>query len=206
MNDIEKRYAEFMDKRNIENSFLSDHELRHLKDSENSKKNIEKEDDSLLLETAADYEEKRLKLLNDYKFASRQPLEQDKTNFKSMNRLMDKKIFLLVKNNITGDWEFPNIEWKDGESLKQTAARSISGLSMKVQFTSNAPCGLYKNEGNKEKKNLKTYFFKADYKSDEKEPSYGEFKDYVWISKSELKNYVKNDKYYEAIDEFLLDF
>jgi large subunit ribosomal protein L46 len=207
MNEIEKRYADFTNKRNVDNSYLSDHELRHLKDKENANQKKEKEEvDAELLETALDYEEKRLKLLSEYKFESRLPSEKDKTNFKSMSRQMDRKIFLLVKNKTTGEWEFPNVEWKEGENLKQTAARSISSLSMKVQFIGNAPCGLFKNEENKQNDNLKTYFFKADYISDEIEPSYGEFKDYVWITKPELKDYIKNDKYYKAIDEFLLDF
>ncbi len=71
------------------------------------------------METAIDYEEKRENELKNFKFAPRTASETEKDNFKSINRILDKKIILLIKNKNNNEWEFPVIEWNNGESLRQ---------------------------------------------------------------------------------------
>ena len=66
-----------------------------------------------------------------FKFAPRSVPESEKDNFKNINRILDRKIVLLIKNK--DDWEFPLIEWTNGESLRQVFIRNLIHLiSMKM--------------------------------------------------------------------------
>jgi hypothetical protein len=86
----------------------------------------------------------------------------------------------------------------------QTAERSIGDLKqLKVFFMGNAPSGVFKQN----EENIKTYFFKAQVISFEKsESKISKEVDYIWVKKSELKNFVQSPEYFQAIDKFLLDF
>lgn len=65
------------------------------------------------------------------------------------------------------------------------------------KFIGNAPVGFLKNK-------QKTYFFKAQYPSNEDINS--KIVEHVWVTKDELKNYIKCDVYLATIEKFILDF
>ena len=66
-----------------------------------------------------------------------------------------------------------------------------------MEFIGNAPVGFVKNKE-------KIYFFKGQYtKNDDINVKSGE---HVWVTKDELKNYIKSEDYLNAIDKFLLEF
>ena len=77
------------------------------------------------METAADYHEKNLKRLKEFKFGERklganQPefepnSTNNKTNFQNIDHILDKKLILLVNdvNTPNSNWELPKIEWTE---------------------------------------------------------------------------------------------
>jgi hypothetical protein len=105
--------------------FLSNFEREREK-----KKKIEDED--IVVETAIDFEEKCDKELKSFNFEARLTPESEKENFKNINRILDRKIILLVKNEETGNWEFPAVEWNNGESLRQVNIYTSVELTVSV--------------------------------------------------------------------------
>ena len=59
----------------------------------------EEDTDEIKLETALEMEERYKKEASNFPYAVRVPAESEKNNFKSMNRILDGKIILLVKND-----------------------------------------------------------------------------------------------------------
>ena len=82
------------------------------------------EEEEVILETAADYHEKNLKKLKEFKFVERKlsanqpefdPNSNIKTNFQNIDHILDKKLILLVNDTNTpnSNWELPKIEWTE---------------------------------------------------------------------------------------------
>ncbi len=85
-------------------------------------KKKEKTEEDIVLETALDFEDKYKNQLKEFKFASRTASEKEQNNYKSVDRIMDKKLILLIKNKTNGEWEFPSVEWQEGESLREVCS------------------------------------------------------------------------------------
>jgi hypothetical protein len=69
--------------------------------------------------------------------------------------------------------------------------------NVKVKFIGNAPVGYLKNKE-------KIYFFKAQYPQNEDIKS--KKVEHAWVTKDELKNYIKSDVYLATIEKFILEF
>ena len=133
MNDLEKRYSNLINQINVRRSLLSNHELRHKKDLEEaakrSKEGTQQDKTDLALETALDFEDKAQKELELFKFGKRMtstatelddasdPKSSEKGGKKkaaplqNIERVLDKKMILLVHDSKTSNWELPKIEW-----------------------------------------------------------------------------------------------
>jgi len=227
-NELENRYFNLINEINIRKSLLSDHELRHLKDLEAIKKRKEakeNETQELIVETAVDYEDKCLKQLNTFKFADRKTndvynLENQTNNnnnnnensptgvLKNMDRILDKKLILLIYDQEKSIWQLPKLRWEPDEiSLRYTGERLISSLNdkLKVDFLGNAPCAVHKSKQDA-KSGEKCYIFKAQYKSGGDLLALTTGFDYAWIRKDELPDFIKNSDYLECLNNIILDF
>jgi len=223
MNDLENRYSNLINELNIRNSLQSDHELRHLKDleiAEQRKTAGNQENREVVIETAVDYEDQCLKQLRSFKFADRQTnntaetltgLKKPTGVLNNIDRILDKKLILLVYDAEKSKWALPEIKYTQTDpSLRHTAERSVyekvneqkDGLS--VTFLGNAPAGIYKskpvdNQGGKH------YIFKAQYKSGGELLAKSRI-EYAWIRKDELKDFIDNPEYLECLNNLILDF
>ncbi|XP_041031010.1 39S ribosomal protein L46, mitochondrial isoform X2 [Carcharodon carcharias] len=218
-NPMESAYRRLLEQVELEKSLYSDHELRVFEDEEKIRwrqaedyDSDKEEDVGQDLVTAQDLEDMWEQKLRLFKAADRVQ-EADKKNDKStLNRRLDEKLILLVKEKVgdEGIWLLPQSEWKPGETMRQTAERTLSTLSgneLQAIFLGNAPAGFYKYKYPKTVRTsstvgAKVFFFKALLMSgDLKTRRKG---DYVWVTKSELKDYLK-PKYLQQVNRFIFD-
>ncbi|KAI4722067.1 hypothetical protein E4T48_01683 [Aureobasidium sp. EXF-10727] len=142
--------------------------------------------------------------------------EQDKKgDHSSLNRLLDRTLYLLVKNK-NGVWRFPEDEIKGAEGLDQAAERIIvqaGGINMNTWVVGNAPIGHHsgnfkKTITNTEKKveevGERTFFMKARIMAGQanlKANTYGD-KEFKWLSSEEIQQIV-TPKYWSSIANML---
>lgn len=135
MDQLEKRYSNLINELNIKKSLLSDHELRHLKDLEIAKKRktaTDQDSGEIVIETALDYEDKCLKQLQSFNFAERK-LSTSENNLdlgrknsgvsKTLDRVLDKKLILIVYDTTKSSWHLPKLEWDQSidDSLRKVS-------------------------------------------------------------------------------------
>ncbi|GCC25649.1 hypothetical protein chiPu_0004060 [Chiloscyllium punctatum] len=203
----------------LEKSVYSDHELRVFEDEEKLRwtqaddyDSEEEEDVGQDLVTAQDQEDMWEQKFRKFRAAERIQEADEKNDRSTLNRQLDKKLILLVKEKVGDEeiWLLPQSEWKPGETMRQTAERAlstVSGNELHAVFLGNAPAGFYKYKYPKDLRNssivgAKVFFFKAllmngDLKTRRKG-------DYVWVTKSELKDYLK-PKYLQQVNRFIFD-
>jgi len=93
----------------------------------------------VVVETAVDYEDQCLKQLQSFNFAERKTsatesaetdLKKPTGVLKNLDRILDKKLVLLVYNQERSQWELPEMQWiQDDKSL-----RSVSGVNLTVFY------------------------------------------------------------------------
>ncbi|KAF7241595.1 39S ribosomal protein L46, mitochondrial [Varanus komodoensis] len=216
MSSEEEEMAELLRQIEIEKSLYSDHELHCLAEEERlqrRKDNYDDDDDSgKEIVLTQDLEEKWEQNFQMFTPAPR-ITDADKSNDQtSLNRKLDQNLLLLVKEKICDQdiWLLPQTEWKDGETLRATAERTLvtlSGTNAEASFLGNAPCGFYKYKLPRAARTegtigVKVFFFKALLKSN-RLPLLRD-KDYVWVSKGELGDYLKPE-YHSQVARFLMD-
>ncbi|CAJ0940799.1 unnamed protein product [Ranitomeya imitator] len=141
-------------------------------------------------------------------------VEADEQNDRSsLHRKLENPLVLLVKEKIGNEevWMFPQVEWMAGETMRQTAQRALSNVSensIEAHFLGNAPCGFYKYKFPKalrseDKMGAKVFFFKALLKN-KSAPTNKKKGDYVWVSKDELKDYLK-PAYLSEVYKFVIE-
>ncbi|XP_067874153.1 39S ribosomal protein L46, mitochondrial isoform X2 [Heterodontus francisci] len=218
-NPMESAFARRLEQIELEKSLYSDHERRVFEDEEKIRwrqaddyDSDEDEDVGQDIVTAQDLEDVWEQKLRQFRAADR-VLEAEKKNDRStLNRRLEEKLILLVKEKVGDEeiWLLPQSEWKPGETMRQTAERTLSTLSgneLQAVFLGNAPVGFYKYKYPKAMRTsnavgAKVFFFKAllingDLKTRRKG-------DYVWVTKSELKDYLK-PKYLQQVSRFIFD-
>ena len=135
MDKLEKRYSNLINELNIKKSLLSDHELRHLKDIEiaNKRKQAGSQDpeQEIVIETALDYEDKCLKQLQSFSFAELVKVNQNsdqKKALRTLDRILDKKLILIVYDNEKSVWHLPKLEWNNtiDQSLRNVSISSLN--------------------------------------------------------------------------------
>ncbi|XP_075063856.1 large ribosomal subunit protein mL46 [Mixophyes fleayi] len=203
----------------LEQSLYSDHELQLIEDAERLRRkqsdtydsDDEAEDQDIV--TAQDLEDAWEQKWRSFKFAPRVTEADKKNDQSSLNRKLENTLFLLVKEKIGNEdiWMFPQMEWQTGETMRQTAERVMSNLSgdhTKAHFVGNAPCGFYKYKFPKSLRSeymvgAKVFFFKAFLKSRDLQTN-KKNGEYVWVSKDELKDYLK-PAYLSEVNKFVIE-
>jgi len=216
MTKLERDFSELMSSIEFENSKLSDHEVRHIKESHLLKNQVETEietestaADEGETETALDLEDKWDEELKKFVLASR-TTEADKTNdTKSTERCLDSSLYLLVKQTIEGKdhWVLPQIAWEEGETMRQSAERALKSVcgGVEATFLGKAPCGVAKFDlpTPVDGQEVKVFFYKAWYRKGDVLFNDNLATDYVWVKKAELRKYCFGN-YQKQIKCFLL--
>ncbi|GFY39602.1 39S ribosomal protein L46, mitochondrial [Trichonephila inaurata madagascariensis] len=216
---LEQKYLQYLQKLEVEKSYLSDNEKRHIEDlkvTDKLKKGDVEDMDVVSKQTAQDFEDTWLEEFNKYKPNSRQT-EADKTNDRhSLQRRLDSSLVLVIKQKLGNDyrWILPQAVHQNGETLRQTVEGVLHNICVdpvKVQFMGNAPVGYYKYKYPKAARangicGAKVFFFKAQLL--EKNPKSLNIKlsdtvsDAVWLTHSEL-NEVLQSGYGKTVQSFL---
>ncbi|KAK1158074.1 39S ribosomal protein L46, mitochondrial-like isoform X1 [Acipenser oxyrinchus oxyrinchus] len=224
---IEKDFAELLKQTELERSLLADHELRLLEDAERVSRKQEEdydsdEDSGQDIVTAQDLEDTWDQKLRQFKPAQRvtgsiqkQLLNSEadkKADRTCLERCLADSLVLLVKEKIGSEdvWLLPQVQWENGETLRETAERALTtltGNSIKATFLGNAPCGVYKYKFPKDIRTescvgAKVFFFKALLGSGDLAPN--KKGSHVWVSKTELQDYLK-PQYLEQVGRFMVD-
>ncbi|NXU56165.1 RM46 protein, partial [Turnix velox] len=214
----EEEMAALMEQIEMEKSQYSDHEIRKLQEEEQLRRRKESmyDDDEASGKTvimAQDLEEKWEQKLLQFKAAPRITDVDKSNNRTSLNRKLDRNLMLLVKQKIGNQelWLLPQVEWQPGETLRSTAERAMAtflGDDIQAKVLGNAPYGIYKYKfprGIRTEDNIgaKVFFFKAFLQNDDLSQAKLK-KDYLWVSKDELGEYLKSE-YLKKVNRFLLD-
>nr|XP_033776363.1 39S ribosomal protein L46, mitochondrial isoform X3 [Geotrypetes seraphini] len=201
----------------VEKSLYSDHEIGLKEDKERIQRqqsenyDSDDEDSGKRLMTLEDLEEIWEQKFKQFKAGPRVTDADKKNDRMSLNRKLDDNLVLLVKEKIGNEevWLLPQVDWQCGETIRQTAERAlaaVSGNHIQAKFLGNAPCGFYKYKFPKAVRTEdnvggKVFFFKALLQSGDL--SEVKNKEYVWVGKDELKDYLK-PAYLTQVDRFFL--
>ncbi|NWT35914.1 RM46 protein, partial [Rissa tridactyla] len=214
----EEEMAALMGQIELEKSQYSDHEIRKLEEEEKLRRRKESmyDDDEAPGKTvimAQDLEDKWEQKLLRFKPAPRITDADKNNNRTSLNRKLDRNLMLLVKQKIGNQelWLLPQVEWQPGETLRSTAERAMAtflGDHIQAKILGNAPYGIYKYKfpraiRTEDNVGAKVFFFKAFLQSDDL-PQAELKKDYLWVTKDELGDYLKSE-YLKKVNRFLLD-
>ena len=140
-----------------------------------------------------------------FKPASRITEADEKNDTRSMNRMLDKSCFLIVKRNRDDKaWQFPQgklNEEKDGQSPRACAERVLDRAVGKVNryFISNAPIGhiCYPYpEAMQQKRGeygAKVFFYRAQLIQGTIKLETRLYTDYAWVGRNEVGDYFDKD-------------
>lgn len=210
----EQTYLSYLEKLELRNSLLSDHEMRDLRDRIPSTARETEGDtsDQDVIQLAADFEEDCSKEL-----AAFQPniVDTDAESYEdrhSIKRHPDRNVFLAVRQKFGSSyhWVFPLQQLITGHSLRQTVESTIrkSIGSECFHVMGNAPSGVYQYKYPADVRDLtgfdgaKVFFFRA-YVTSHDCPVDGDVEDYMWATRSELKTEC-HPRYYGTIRKFIL--
>ncbi|XP_005108662.1 39S ribosomal protein L46, mitochondrial [Aplysia californica] len=210
---LEQEFSDLMSTIELENSVLSDHELRRRREDQAAKRKKENEEEEgnpdAETETALDLEDKWDAELKAFTAASRRTAADESGDRRSLDRCLDSSLYLLVKQNIGGKdhWVLPQAEWEQGETMKQTAERALTSVcgDVKASFLGGAPSAVAKFDlpDPQEEKGVKLFFYKAWYREGDVTPNTDVASDYVWVTKKELSQYCHRG-YKKQLKKFLL--
>lgn len=126
--------------------------------------------------------------LPDFEPAPRET-EADRTGDRStLHRKLPEFLFLVVKEK-DGKWGFPKSKHDDGETMRQTAERSLkafAGDSLECWVVGNAPQGHYETADGT------TFYYRGSYIEGELELQDG-YVEHAWVTKEELGEYFDAD-------------
>jgi len=217
--EMEVKFGNMLSELELEQSVMSDHELRHKQDLVTAERR--KQDDydeseaESVLQTAMEAEDEWEAERNKFTPASRMT-EADNTNvLTSTDRKLDQKLLLLIKQKLgdSSHWVTPQGVRKEGESMRQAAERVLSstcGGGVQAKFIGNAPCGFIKykyntkNPSPEQAVGAKVFYFKAQLKSGDVIKSSPDVENFVWITKDQLSEYVPSS-YEQSLNKFILD-
>ncbi|KPJ10816.1 39S ribosomal protein L46, mitochondrial [Papilio machaon] len=215
LNDIQKKYKEFLWTIEVEKSLKSDHEIRHENDkiqAELLKSDSQDVDlDAVSKITAQDLEDAATEELSQFKFGSIETEADKKGDKTTTDRCLQRHLVLVAPVKLGTDVRtiLPQGKWQEGETLRQTAERVLEehcGKDLKVQFLSNAPCGFYKYkypQGSRTDDCIgaKVFFYYANYQGGAVD---GKEKKFNWLTRNELKELLP-PKYNKSVQEFLIE-
>ncbi|EGG15227.1 hypothetical protein DFA_10057 [Cavenderia fasciculata] len=159
-------------------------------------------------EEEGEYEEDFSKFVPE----SRETDADKKNDRRSLERKLDKSLYLIVKRP-NGEWQFPSTIWIDGESMKNAAERALrdtTGENWTYWIPSQAPAGVHKVIlGEKEQSSLqaegvKNFFYRSHYFKGELDINKKFATDYHWIAKEEMKKYFSKN-YFDQAHKLIFD-
>jgi large subunit ribosomal protein L46 len=219
-NEQELEFARLRVTREVEQSCLSDHELRHREDlTLAAKKQQEGYEDTgdQVRTTALEWEDACEEELKAFKPASRKTEADLSKDVRSLERRLDRRLILLVKQQL-GDkplWVLPMQRRLEGESMRGAAERAVASLCgphLCATFLGNAPCGYYAYrypppmQTSSGCSGAKVFFFKAQHRSGQVALSDKDktVSDFMWVSADDLNQYLV-PTYARRVKKFLLD-
>ncbi|KAJ5537184.1 hypothetical protein N7513_010370 [Penicillium frequentans] len=140
-----------------------------------------------------------------------------KGDYKSLNRLLSRTLYLLVQSK-EGYWKFPSSPVEAEETIRQAAERTLAqsaGVNMNTWMVGFHPAGhhVYNNR----KPHIdeatgvanygeKTFFLKSRIMAGQADLSNSlqKLQDFKWVSKDEISQFV-TQKYYSSIKNMLAD-
>ncbi|XP_054168907.1 39S ribosomal protein L46, mitochondrial-like [Oppia nitens] len=223
MNWLEKKMDTVLKTIELNNSLLSDHEMRHFADIERAKriasgdKVDEKDLDAAAKQTAQDFEEFYVKLYDQFTKSSRITQADMTSDRKSLDRCLDKHLMLVCKQRIgqTDQWLLPQAIHTDGETMRETAERGLKQFTgqqqqeIDVKFMGNSPSAVYSYRyptdvtNRLQLKGAKIFIYKAIHLMGEFVPNDELCLDYEWLNRKELDQLLP-EKYWKTIEKSLL--
>jgi large subunit ribosomal protein L46 len=205
-----------------ERSLLSDFELQEREIArlrrERERRALEEEvlqesPDQKAVEESDEQVEARDQELSEFQPAPRSTAADQTGDLRSVERQLDKMLYLLVKKNRSSHcWQMPQGTLSEGESLLQAAKRELSedcGSDLKVDFLSSAPSAFLSYHHPLPSPSgiigSKVFFLKAQHRGGGVRVSRDQgLEDHVWLTKDEMREYV-NDSYYQSVASTLID-
>jgi len=216
---MEIKFAAFLDKLELQNSLKSDHELRHEGDMVRSEQlkagTLDDADlDVVAAQTAQDFEDASQEELLKFNPAPRKTESDLKDDRHSLDRALDRYLMLVInpKFGQNSPWIFPQSEHQLGETLRQTAERTLCqlcGSNLKARILGNAPVGFYKYKfpkhmrGEGKPVGAKVFFYQAQHLAGNVDPTAGTILDYQWMTYSDMQIMMKPN-YLHAVSQFLV--
>ncbi|PWN46739.1 hypothetical protein IE53DRAFT_391101 [Violaceomyces palustris] len=128
---------------------------------------------------------------------------------RSLERKLDRTLYLLVKNNAGGkdsEWDFPKrkLDLQAKESLHQAAPKAVKeslGKDMDIWMITNSPVGHFNQ------RDQKTYFMRAHIIAGQPKQANGT--DYKWLTKEEVREVftqagpAKSSDYWQEVADLL---
>ncbi|KFD54355.1 hypothetical protein M514_04698 [Trichuris suis] len=211
----QRRYKELVNAVELENSLLSEHEVRLMEDQkrlEQRKANLSEDTEDTVL-TAQDFEDSSSQEFEAFKKRYMVGTE-NVTDKMSLKRCLSRKLVLVVHNPIKKRWLFPEAYLNDGETLHETSRRAISTLLDVDQFLlpyGYAPIGFHKFKYPKPvaKQNNaigeKIFFYKCQLQQKNFDKCIKETKlDYKWLTHDELVQCIPPN-YCSSVRKFLIE-
>ncbi|CAI5496360.1 unnamed protein product [Closterium sp. Naga37s-1] len=124
---------------------------------------------------------------------SRRTAADEANDVRSLQRALDKRLYLLLKGpSLAGQsgsdtWHFPEKLYEGEDSMRQCAERAAAsslGSSLDLYFVGNAPCAHAPMAA------ATAFFFRAHVLGGDFQPAAGTIKDFAWVSKAEIPDYV----------------
>lgn len=222
--DVERRYQKLKEQLRVERSRLSDHELE---EREYVKQKRERERQALeedvvvessrhsAIEEFEDLLEARQQEVAVFQPSPRPTAVDRSGNMRSVQRQLDKVLYLLVKKDRSSHcWQMPQGGLLgEGESLLQGARRELSeecGSDLRVNFLSSTPSAFLSYHLHHSLPTAsdiigsKVFFLKAQYRGGEVQLNRQELVDHVWVTKEEMREYVEED-YFNSVGSTLMD-
>ncbi|CAH1764005.1 5685_t:CDS:2 [Entrophospora sp. SA101] len=149
-----------------------------------------------------------IQIEEELKIASRITKADMENNVKSLDRALQRTLYLIVKKpRLEDSWQFPQGGLDGSETLLEAATRELKeecGDSMDIWFVGRRPIGYNKYNFKKplrkdeiEYIGSKAHIFAGQVKVDNKE-----IIDFAWVTKQELREYVES-YYYDAVKDML---
>ncbi|OLL24216.1 54S ribosomal protein L17, mitochondrial [Neolecta irregularis DAH-3] len=141
--------------------------------------------------------------------------EADRTNdTRSLDRKLDRRLYLLIqKNREENAWRFPQISVANGGVLHTSAEIALHtavGKNMNTWFVGETPVCHYRYSYPEAKQNrtllrgARIFFLRAHIFAGQAVPNGSDVKDFMWLTKEEIKEYVAPD-YWLGIRHALSD-
>ena len=210
LTSMEETYQTYLQNLEFENSLKSDFELT-----------MQAQEKKLAAGEMASEIYSNRDLLDKYKVeaqnftpASHDTHDDVNNNFHSLNRELNSKLTLLVKQNVGKDrvWWLPTAKLEEAETLRQAAEKAIKqccGSQIKVAHLGNAPFGFHKYKYPTDVQNklgtygAKIWFMRAIYSSGNVQLQKDETSDYQWLTSRDLLQKL-DPRYSRALSNILL--